>query len=192
MERYSARLRSSNMMKRLIAVLLVATPLAANAAITNVQKMPQNMPGYLPVPHGAAVILNTGSTNTSGYRIVVQKSGNAEYVVGDQRAKATVPDTIVSKFFSDLADATPLQELQSAACMKSVSFGTSVFVYWNHQRSPDLTCPGDARGTALESDAQAIAQALHIFGAVKTPVMRPLMPGEQHKPLPPASSPTPM
>jgi len=174
------------MMKRLIAVLLVASPLAAAANVTNIAKVP----GYLPVPKGAAVILNTGSTNTSGYRIVVQRNGNAEYITDVTRAKAQLPTSIGSKFFGDLHAAAPLQNLQHAACMKSISFGTSLFVWWNHSRSPDLSCPADARGRALASDARAVASALHIPGAPRGPVMRPLMPGEQHKPLPPISNPT--
>ena len=186
MKRFWTRPRSHNVMKRLIAVLLVASPLAAAANVTNVSKVP----GYLPVPKGAAVILNTGSTNTGGYRIVVQRSGDAEYIAQATRAKAQVPASIASRFFSDLRAAAPLQNVQHAACMKSISFGTSLFVYWNHSRSPDLSCPADARGSALEADALAVASALHISNAPRGTVMRPLMPGEQHKPLPPAPSPT--
>lgn len=174
------------MMKRLIAVLLIATPLAAAANVSNVSKAP----AYLPVPKGAAVILNTGSTNTSGYRIVVQENGNAEYISDVTRGKARVPAATASKFLSDLRAAAPLQSLQHAACMKSISFGTSLFVWWNHSRSPDLSCPSDTRGKALEADAQAIASALHISSVPRGPVMRPLMPSEQHKPLPAAPSPT--
>ena len=175
------------MMKRLIAVLLVASPLVAAANVTNVSKVP----AYLPLPKGAAVILNTGSTNTSGYRIVVQENGNAEYAAGTARAKARVPAATVSKFFSDLRAAGPLQNLRSAPCMKSISFGSSLFLWWDHSRSPDLSCPSDARENALEADAQEVASALHIASAPRGPVMRPLMPGEQHKPLPPGSNPTP-
>ena len=180
------RPRSHNMMKRLIAVLLVASPLAAAANVTNVSKVP----AYLPVPKGAAVILNTGSTNTSAYRIVVQDNGNAEYVVDVNRAKMRVPAAIISKFFSDLHAAAPLESLPHAPCMKSISFGTSLFVWWERSRSPDLSCPSDARSTALAADAQAVAAALRISSASRGPVMRPLMPGEQHKPLPPVPSPT--
>ena len=186
MKRFRTRHRSHNMMKRLIAVLLVASPLTAAANVTNVSKVP----GYLPVPKGAAVILNTGSTNTSGYRIVVQQTGNAEYIMEMTRAKAHVPGSIVSKFFSDLHAAAPLQTLLREPCMKSISFGTSLFVYWDHTRSPDLSCPADARGRALEADVQSVALALHLSSAPRGPVMRPLMPGEQHKPLPPISNPT--
>jgi hypothetical protein len=185
-ELFRTRPRSHNMMKRLIAVLLVASPLAAAANVTNVSKVP----GYLPVPKGAAVILNTGSTNASAYRIVVQANGNAEYIAYATRAKEHVPASIVSKFFSDLHAAGPLQNLPRVPCMKSISFGTSLFVWWDHSRSPDLSCPSDERGRALAADAQAVASALHISTMLRGPVMRPLMPGEQHKPLPPAPNPT--
>jgi hypothetical protein len=174
------------MMKRLIALVLVAWPLAATANLTNVSKMP----AYLPVPKGAAVILNTGSTNASGYRVVVQEDGAAEYAAPVLRVASRVPSSIAAKFFSDLRAASRLHELPHASCMKSVSFGTSLFVWWDHSRSPDLTCPSDARGKALEDDAQAIASALHIGNGRRGPVMRPLMPGEQHEPLPPTPTPS--
>src|ERR1700730_1777447 len=173
------------MMKRLIAILLVASPLAVAANVTSVSKVP-----YLPVPKGAAVILNTGSTNSSGYRIVVQESGIAEYITDATRAEVRVPASIASKFFGDLHAAAPLQNLPHVPCMKSISFGTSLFVYWDHSRSPDLSCPSDERGKALEFDAQTVAAALHIPNAPGAPVMRPLIPGEQHKPLPPAPTPS--
>ena len=174
------------MMKRLIALVLVAWPLVAAANVTNVSKVP----AYLPVPKGAAVILNTGSTNATGYRIVVQNDGRAEYAAPVIGVASRVPSAIAAKLFSDLRAASPLHELPRAACMKSISFGTSLFVWWDHSRSPDLTCPSDARGKALQDDAQAIASELHIANRARGSVMRPLMPGEQHKPLPPAPTPS--
>src|SRR4030088_228349 len=77
---------------------------------------------YLPISKGAAVILNTGSTNSAGYRIVVQANGSAEYVQGSTRATAHVPQAVVSKFFADLQAAMPLSRVHVVPCMKSVSF----------------------------------------------------------------------
>ena len=71
-----------------MALFLVA-PLAASAA----PAVP-----YLPVPRGAAVILNTGSTShTLGYRVVIQRSGAAEeYINGPKRATAVVPASLTT------------------------------------------------------------------------------------------------
>jgi hypothetical protein len=149
------------------------------------------LPEYLPVPHGAVVIMNTGSTNTFGYRIVVQRSGASEFVGGLGRSRATLDTALVSKFFSDLQAASPLGDLTALPCMKSVSFGTSLFVYWEHSRSPDLSCTSDQRGQAVRNDADQIAQALHLSSTMRQPVVRPLMPNEQHHPLPAQPSPSP-
>jgi hypothetical protein len=186
MEPGLTRLRFTIMTMRWIAVLLTALPVAALANVT----WGSRVVPYLPVPRGAAVILNTGSTNSTGYRIVVQSDGNAEYVMASERARTSVSRALALRFFSDLK-AAPLQSVAHAQCMKSASFGTSLFVWWNHERSPDLSCAADAHGRTLAQDARAIEQALDISGSVRQPIVRPLMPGEQHKPLPPSPSATP-
>jgi hypothetical protein len=135
---------------------------------------------YLPIPKGAAVILNTGSTNALGYRIVVQSSGVAEYVAGNARAKARVSAATANKFFADMRAGARLAQMPIMQCMKSASFGTSTFVWWRGQRSGDLECAADARGKALASDVSAIAQALKI----ETHAKRMLPTNEPRRPLP--------
>jgi hypothetical protein len=171
-------------MQSAIFALLVAIPLAAAAYVEPFPRIPP----YLPVPRGAAVIMRTGSTNTSGYRIVVQRSGASEYITSSGRASATIPMALAGKFFADFASASPLRNVGRVGCMKSASFGTSLFIWWNHERSPDLTCSADARGRMLLDDATNIAQSLHISVSPRG-VMRPMLPGEAHKALP-APSPT--
>ncbi len=190
MEPTETSLRFPVMIGRLIATAAVLA-VAATALPTAAQMGPgSRIPPYLPVPHGAAVIMNTGSTNANGYRIVIQQHGAAEYVVGYRRATATVTGDLTKKFFDDLAAAAPLDQLPSHPCMKSVSFGTSLFVWWSaHGRSPDLSCPTDSRGSAVRNDAQRIASELDLTNT-SGPVLRPLMPGEQRKPMPPTPSPT--
>ena len=146
----------------------------------------QSVP-YLPVPKGAAVILNTGSTNATGYRIVVDATGNAEYVQGAARSTARIPETIAAKFFADLRAAMPLSRVHALPCMKSASFGTSTFAWWRGQRSPDLSCPGDPTSQALNDDAGAVAKALHLSAVAAGPHMIPMPPNEPRKPLPTSS-----
>ena len=155
----------------LAAAALIAAASAASAAAP--------VP-YLPVPKGAAVILNTGSTNAAGYRIVVQRSGSAEYTLGAHRATAMIDGSLAAKFFADASSGMPLSKLQTAPCMKSASFGTSTFVWWRGQRSPDLSCPTGSTSSHLNDDALAIAKALGIGGAhtVYLPT------GEPRKPMP--------
>lgn len=183
MERCERRLRYLVVRKSWIAALLamlVVAPVAGQAFVTAFPKVSP----YLPVPRGAAVILNTGSTNATGYRIVVAPDGQSEYVASSDHNSAAIPKDLATRFFADLKRAMPLSSLPSAPCMKSASFGTSLFVWWRGQRSQDLTCVFDARGRALVADASAIAQALHIPARPSRPVMRPLMPGETHRAVP--------
>lgn len=175
------------MKKLVLAALLAATPLVVSANVA-----PWRVPPYLPVPSGAAVIMNTGSTNTPGYRIVVQPDGSAEYVADTGRATASISQALAQQFFADLKAAGPLGDLESMPCMKSVSFGTSLFVWWKEGgRSPDLSCPAGPHGGVLAADAAKIAQELHVSSSLHGPVMRPLLPGEQHAPLPASPSPSP-
>ena len=148
-----------------VALLLAAVCAAAAAA-----PVP-----YLPVPKGAAVILNTGSTNTVGYRIVVQESGKAWFVHGATRAGGIVPEKINGKLFADLRAAMPLSQLPVVPCMKSASFGTMTFVWWRGERSHDISCPGSAKASALQDDAVAVAASLHISAA--SPIMHMPRPG---------------
>lgn len=173
------RLRCRSMKTVLVAVLLVLSPALALASITNAEK---GVP-YLPVVKGAAVILNSGSTNANGYRIVLRADGSAEYASIERRARATISAALTHRLFDHLRSAAPLRALPYAPCMKSVSFGTSVFLYWDHSRSPDLSCPTNAAGHSLYDDVKAIAHALELGNTARSPVMRPMLPGEQHKAL---------
>lgn len=157
-------------MKKLLLALILVAPVAASAA---------TLVPYLPVPKGAAVILNTGSTNTQGYRIVVQASGDAEYVNGSHRAIASVPASLAAQFFKDMLAAMPLTARGESDCMKSASFGSSLFVWWKGSRSGDLTC---GLSTKVSSDALQIAQALGMSTGLMRPI--PMLTNEPRKPLP--------
>jgi hypothetical protein len=167
-------------MKRIAAAVIIVLAATAKALATT-QPVP-----HLPVPKDAAVILNTGSTNTTGYRIVVESSGRAQYVQGSTRGTARISSTIAATFFADLEKAMPLSHLRVEPCMKSASFGSMTFVWWHGQRSPDISCPGDGAAAALFEDAGTIAGALHLSGGH----MIRMLPNEPRKPLP-ASSPSP-
>jgi len=157
------------------ALLAAAALIAAASSASAAAPVP-----YLPVPKDAAVILNTGSTNAAGYRIVMQRSGSAEYTWGPHRASTTIDRSLATKFFADANSGMPLSKLAVAPCMKSASFGTSTFVWWREQRSPDLSCPTGTTSSHLSDDALAVAKALGIGGG--EPVYLPT--GEPRKPMP--------
>jgi hypothetical protein len=113
-----------------------------------------------------AVIVNTGSTNTPGYKISVWSDGSASVTMshrdgspaGSPKSFSVAPAT-AARFFSDLA-ASRAGKAVTAPCMKSASFGTSTHINWNGWVSPDLDCPpNDSLGDALVRDYQEILKA---------------------------------
>lgn len=117
-------------------------------------------------PADTATIVNSGSTNSEGYSIAVSSSGKGSATLQDKggatsgKPKAfTLPASTVARFFADLAAARK-GNAQSAACMKSASFGTTVHITWQGWVSPDLSCPPqDSLGEALVKDVDEIRQA---------------------------------
>jgi hypothetical protein len=166
-------------MKKLLLALFLVAPVAASAA---------PLVPYLPVPKGAAVILNTGSTNTVGYRIVLQRSGAAEYINGPKRATASVPASLTARFFTDVQAAMPLLSHTATACMKSASFGTSLFVWWKGSRSGDLMCPA---GDVIAGDVAKIAQVLNLSTGLRLVRPIPMLTHEPRMPISPSPMPTP-
>jgi hypothetical protein len=166
--------------------LLTAALVAGAAIATGAAQFPR-IPPYLPVSHGDTVIMMTGSTNTLGYRIVVSRAGKAEWATVRARAIGQISPALTARLFSDLYAASPLDTIPHGMCMKSASFGTSLFVYWNHHRSPDVSCLSSERGKPLVSDAQALVSELHLLLVNIEPLVRPMLPGEVHKALPSAA-----
>jgi hypothetical protein len=116
----------------------------------------------------SAKIVDSGSTNTSGYTIVVQSDGSATVTVQQSATQSTAPKSFTlpqataTRFFTDLA-AAKTGNAVTVPCMKSASFGTTLRITWQGWTSPDLSCPPkDSLGTALISDVQAIREAAGI------------------------------
>ena len=127
---------------------------------------------------GEALIVNSGSTNTTGYTIYVQSTGHVRYVVTG-RASTSVDRHLLSghvakaqagKLFHDLAAAMPFAKLPSGHGVKSVSFGTSLFITYRGTRTPDLSFPVSPEVQALKADATAIAAALKLSNTPRRPV----------------------
>jgi hypothetical protein len=114
----------------------------------------------------SAIIENSGSTNTLGYRIEVRSDGSATLAMvhgpsaSPSPAKSfTVSSSIAKQFFADLAAARQAKTV-TEPCMKSASFGSSTYVTWQGWRSSDLTCPpSDATGKSLVNDVEEIRKA---------------------------------
>jgi len=108
-----------------------------------------------------ASIVDSGSTNTSGYTVKVWSDGNA---ATSSKSFAISPSLAV-RFFADL-EAARAGNAKSQLCMKSASFGTSTHVRWHGWTSPDLDCPPAGKLTsALLADVNAIRAAGHVGAA---------------------------
>ncbi|HEY1681608.1 MAG TPA: hypothetical protein VGF98_08245 [Candidatus Tumulicola sp.] len=122
-----------------------------------------------PAPTDQATILNSGSTNTLGFKITVESGGRASSVMQNRAGivQSSVHTFVLTskqaaQFFTDLkaAKAAPSTE---GACMKSASFGSSTHVTWQDWTSPDLQCPSEnAAIKTLTADVSTIRTAAGI------------------------------
>jgi hypothetical protein len=120
-------------------------------------------PGSAAVPKDAAVIVNSGSTNTLPYRIVLSPDRHAIVTIGDEkRPQATLSQKAAQAFFKDLQAAMPLSKLPHQPCMKSASFGSTTYIEYKGERSPDLSCGAEGAGAKLAADVQRITTELKV------------------------------
>ncbi len=128
-------------------------------------------------PTGDSVaIVSSGSTNRAGYRIMVERSGSAEYTAvprrsgpqsktqSDTPARRRVPDALVKRFFSDLETAKPLTSLPQPRCAKSASFGSRLTIEAAGFETPDLSC-GDGDSPKLRALIRDANEIVALFGA---------------------------
>ena len=126
-----------------------------------------------PADTRAAVIVNSGSTNTAGFKIVIQNDGAAEYTPAPRARpqpegqhavapmKRKLPPALVHRLFSDLEAARPFSDLPRPTCVKSVSFGTRLTIQFHGDETPDLNCDAgqSTKLAALIEDAKQIVAA---------------------------------
>lgn len=125
--------------------------------------------GQSPRHQGNAAIVDSGSTNTNGFRIVVDQSGKTQSTVALRGPQArtgespaatpgTIPAAVAERLYSDLNAAWPLSSLPSQHCLKSASFGTRLTIEFDGQTTPDLSCGRitDPKVKALARDAREI------------------------------------
>jgi hypothetical protein len=152
--RYHHDWKIKSLQMRLRATLLSALTIASCVAATS---------------RDSAVILNSGSTNTMGFKLTLWSDGNGSVTLQNrggtpsQKPKSfQVSATTTARFFSDLVTARK-ENAPPIPCMKSASFSSTTRVTWQGWTSPDLECPQKtAAGEALVKDVQAIRQAAGI------------------------------
>ncbi|GCE11648.1 hypothetical protein [Tengunoibacter tsumagoiensis] len=115
------------------------------------------------IPRNVALIANSGSVNTIGYRIIVSPEGNVSFVDGKGSGHGTLPKKFTRHFFHDLAQAHPLDQLpEKTPCLKSYTTGTITEIQFNGEHSPDISCPGNDKASDLEEDVRTITRFFHI------------------------------
>jgi predicted glycoside hydrolase/deacetylase ChbG (UPF0249 family) len=110
-----------------------------------------------------AIITSSGSTNYRAFRISLTRDGRAEVARGNSLETRYLPTDLADRFFADLAAAMPLYQLPvEQPCIRSVSFGNSIYVGYGGDRTPDLSCAAGARTMVLRDDVSEITRALNL------------------------------
>ncbi len=139
------------------------------AALPSGSPLPVNGGGPVPgagampsVPPDAAVIRNSGSTNTAGYVIVLTLDGHATVGQEGQYTTATLARPQTRWLFAKLREAGPLGALPAGHCMRSVSFGSSTTISYQGATTPDLGCAVSPLERELARTVGVIVAQLHI------------------------------
>ena len=107
-------------------------------------------------------IEDTGSTNRPGLRVTLDHDGHATVEQRNgQIDQLKLPGGLCSQFMRHLKEVGPLASIPARHCMKSVSFGSRLFIEFEGDKSPDLSCPRQPQPhlDALQKDAQQILAA---------------------------------
>ncbi len=116
-------------------------------------------------PHATnsdVTIVNSGSTNASGYAIVLHPDRSADVTVDGTTERKTVGAPQLRWLLLKLHAAGPLGSIASEGCMKSSSFGSATKIAYAGQTTPDLSCLGDATSRELARTANVIVEQLHV------------------------------
>lgn len=112
--------------------------------------------------------LVTRSTNTPAYCYALARSGAVIKKTGASRfqtrpgqpvpseQKGSMPASQADQIFSDVEAAMPLSALPKTPCAKSVSFGTSQYVFFKGEKTPDLCGHDNEKIEALKGDLAKI------------------------------------
>jgi hypothetical protein len=112
-------------------------------------------------PH--ASVIDSGSTNRPGVTVTLDEIGNATVSPQDAQPQTIKLDAqLGQQLMRDIKAAGTLSAIPRKHCVKSISFGSSLYVEFNGDRSPDLNCgvPEDSRAAALQKDAKDVLAAV--------------------------------
>jgi hypothetical protein len=110
-------------------------------------------------------IVNSGSTNTPGYTIILENNGRVHYYIAPRRFQVINVNGTVQKpswtngtaqlshkttknLYSQIERCEPFNKIPVKQCGKSVSFGFTLTLIYNGKATPDLTCPTNNKNLA--------------------------------------------
>jgi hypothetical protein len=138
------------------------------------------LPMLLPANSPQVSVIDSGSTNRAGATITIDEVGNATVEQrGSEPQSTKLAAELCQRFIRDVKAAGPLSALPPQHCPKSVSFGSSLYVAFNGDRSPDISCSPqkDPRSAALQKDANEIlATVRKQLGISRFGPVRPVRP----------------
>ena len=114
---------------------------------------------------GLVTIINSGSTNSSGYTVKVYANGDSEVAITRPPSvrKSSVPRSMASDLFAAIHAAQSNGRPSGAAmCMKSASFGSTMRVKYSTWTSVDLNCPVVGANAALKSQVNKVLTTLKV------------------------------
>jgi hypothetical protein len=127
-------------------------------------------------------VIDSGSTNRLGVTVRVDQAGNATVEQRGNPAQSTqVSAELCEQLMRDVKAAGTLSALPPQHCPKSVSFGSRLYVEFNGDRSPDISCSPQAypRAAALQKDANEIlATVRKQLGLSRFRPVRPVRPNQ--------------
>ena len=135
------------------------------------------LPMVLPANSRKISVIDSGSTNRPGVTITVDQAGNAVVELrGSEPQSTKLSEQLCQQLMRDVEAAGTLSALPVQHCMKSASFGSRLYVEFNGDRSPDVSCSPqpDPRSAALHKDASDILQAVR--SQLHLPMLRTVRP----------------
>ncbi len=142
----------------------ISAPLQALSPVPDAGSVARPMPGgaVMPIPPDAAVIRNSGSTNTAGYIIAISPDGRTLIRQNGETTNATLARPQTNWLLAKLRGFAPLDALPLGHCMRSASFGSSTTISYGGVTTPDLGCAVSDQERELARTVGVIVAQLHI------------------------------
>ncbi|MBD5633370.1 MAG: hypothetical protein IAI49_02725 [Candidatus Eremiobacteraeota bacterium] len=158
------------MISHLLALLLAmrSPAVAASASPAVAPASPASSPAPALAP-GDVEIVNSGSTNTAGFRIDVHPDATVDVHQFGETVRKSVDRAQVDELMAKVKAGAPFSEPASAHCMRSVSFGTTTKVTYDGRTTGDIGCGAGPAGQDLSRTVHAIETqlGLNTFNALR-------------------------